>query len=171
MKRKILKTFQHFFIRFSFHRYWQFTGPANTLRVFHVETTWKWSIPRRFNVDYTWYVSSGIPGKGRRPLFIALYHLHLLTNINYLFATLLVRWLPRILIASLVANRRLVDKIHHLIDDDDDDDGVVISVCLFDDSILGFCYSSLTRKADRFELIPTIIFELQANLLTRCAIT
>ena len=27
--------------------------PTNTPRVFHVETTWKWSFPRRFNVEYT----------------------------------------------------------------------------------------------------------------------
>ena len=31
---------------------------ANTLRGFHVETTWKWSLPRRFNVEYTWCVCS-----------------------------------------------------------------------------------------------------------------
>ena len=170
MKRKILKTFQHFFIRFSFHRYWQFTGPANTLRVFHVETTWKWSFPRRFNVDYSGMFLVGYQGK-EGDHYLLLFTTSTCSQIfNYLFATLLVKWLPHILIASVVANRRLVDKIHHLIDDDDDD-GVVISVCLFDDSILGFCYSSLTRKADRSELIPTIIFELQANLLTRCAIT
>ena len=27
---------------------------TNTLRVFHVETTWKRRYPRRFNVEYTW---------------------------------------------------------------------------------------------------------------------
>ena len=30
--------------------------PAKTPRVFHVETTWKRPFPRRFNVEYTWYV-------------------------------------------------------------------------------------------------------------------
>ena len=27
--------------------------PTNTAREFHVEKTWKWSFPRRFNVEYT----------------------------------------------------------------------------------------------------------------------
>ena len=30
--------------------------PTNTPRVFHVETTWKRSFLRRFNVEYTWCV-------------------------------------------------------------------------------------------------------------------
>ena len=30
--------------------------PTNTPRVFHVETTWKRPIPRRFNMKYTWCV-------------------------------------------------------------------------------------------------------------------
>ena len=30
--------------------------PTNTPRVFHVETTWKRSFPRLFNVKYTWCV-------------------------------------------------------------------------------------------------------------------
>ena len=30
--------------------------PTNTPYVFHVETTWKRSFPRRFNVEYTWNV-------------------------------------------------------------------------------------------------------------------
>ena len=29
---------------------------ANTPRVFHFETIWKRLFPRRFNVEYTWYV-------------------------------------------------------------------------------------------------------------------
>ena len=32
------------------------TFPTNTPRVHHVEKTWKRSFPRRFNVEYTWYV-------------------------------------------------------------------------------------------------------------------
>ena len=31
-------------------------NPTNTPRVFHVETTWKPSFPRRFNVEFTWCV-------------------------------------------------------------------------------------------------------------------
>ena len=31
-------------------------NPTNIPRIFHVETTWKRSFPRRFNVDYTWCV-------------------------------------------------------------------------------------------------------------------
>ena len=31
-------------------------NPTNTLRGFHVETTWKRPFPRRFNVDSTWCV-------------------------------------------------------------------------------------------------------------------
>ena len=31
-------------------------NPANTPRVFYVETTWNCSFPRRFNVEYTWSV-------------------------------------------------------------------------------------------------------------------
>ena len=27
--------------------------PTNTAREFHVEKTWKWSLPRRLNVEYT----------------------------------------------------------------------------------------------------------------------
>ena len=32
--------------------------PTNTLRGFHVETTWKRSFPRCFNVESTWCVCS-----------------------------------------------------------------------------------------------------------------
>ena len=28
--------------------------PVNTLRVFHVKTTWKRSFPRYFNAEYMW---------------------------------------------------------------------------------------------------------------------
>ena len=31
-------------------------NPTNTSRVFHVETMWKRSFPRHFNVEYTWSV-------------------------------------------------------------------------------------------------------------------
>ena len=30
--------------------------PKNTQRVFHVETTWKRSFPRRFNMEFMWCV-------------------------------------------------------------------------------------------------------------------
>ena len=36
--------------------------PANTPSVFHVETTWKRTFPRRFNVEYTWSVCRVCPG-------------------------------------------------------------------------------------------------------------
>ena len=35
---------------------WNMEIPTNTPRVFHVETTWKRSFPRRFNMEYTWSV-------------------------------------------------------------------------------------------------------------------
>ena len=44
---------------FSLTRLFPYQGriyPANTPRVFHVETTWKRSFPRRFYVEYTWCV-------------------------------------------------------------------------------------------------------------------
>ena len=37
-------------------RFFQSMLPTNKPRVFHVETAWKRSFPRRFNVEYTWYV-------------------------------------------------------------------------------------------------------------------
>ena len=42
-------------------------------------------------------------------------------------------------------------------------------VCLFDDLILCFCYSNLTRETSGFELISTITLVLQSNQLTKCA--
>ena len=42
-------------------------------------------------------------------------------------------------------------------------------VCLFDDLILCFCYSNLTRETSGFELISTITHVLQSNQLTKCA--
>ena len=42
---------------FSLQNYLQLTGiPTNTSRGFHVETTWKRSFPRRFNVESAWCV-------------------------------------------------------------------------------------------------------------------
>ena len=34
--------------------------PTNTSRVFHVETTWKWTFPRHFNLEYTWFVCNSL---------------------------------------------------------------------------------------------------------------
>ena len=31
------------------------TFPTNTPRGFHFETTWKWPLPRRFNVKFMWF--------------------------------------------------------------------------------------------------------------------
>ena len=60
-------------------------------------------------------------------------------TLRYLFATLHVRWLSRIFIATLVFTRLLIDEIYHLIElpfewliDD------AIFVCLLDELILGF---------------------------------
>ena len=44
-------------------------------------------------------------------------------------------------------------------------------VCLFDDLILGFCYSNSTRENAGSEFASTIIFILQAIRLTKCAST
>ena len=33
--------------------------PTNSPRIFHVEATWKWLLPRHFNVEYTWCVCGG----------------------------------------------------------------------------------------------------------------
>ena len=48
-----------------FSRYWQWNQthyhsnhPINITRIFHVETTWKRSFPRRFNVEYTCCICS-----------------------------------------------------------------------------------------------------------------
>ena len=40
---------------------------------------------------------------------------------------------------------------------------------LFDELILGFCYSNLTLEAGRFELASSNTLVLQANQLTKCA--
>ena len=40
---------------------------------------------------------------------------------------------------------------------------------LFDELILGFCYSDLTLEAGRFELASSNTLVLQANQLTKCA--
>ena len=49
------------------------------------------------------------------------------------------------------------------------DDAMFVSICLFDDLILGFCYSNLTRETGGFELASTITIILQVNQLTECA--
>ena len=46
---------------------------------------------------------------------------------------------------------------------------MLVSVCLFDDLILGFCYSSLSLETGGFELTLTINLELLVNRLTMCA--
>ena len=72
------------------------------------------------------------------------------------------------LIATLVFTRLLLDEIYHLIElpferliDD------AMFVCLFDELILGFCYSDLTWETGEFELASTITLVLQANRLTK----
>ena len=49
------------------------------------------------------------------------------------------------------------------------DDAMFVSICLFDDLILGFCYSNLTWETGGFELASTITIMLQVNQLTECA--
>ena len=85
-------------------------------------------------------------------------------TLRHLFANLHVRWLSRILIATFVFTRLLLDKIYHLIElpfewliD------YAMFVCLLDELILGFCYSDLTLKTGGFELTSTITLVLQAN--------
>ena len=90
-------------------------------------------------------------------------------TLRHLFATLHVRWLSSILIATLVFTRLLLDEIYHLIEllfewlTDD-----AMFVCLLDELILGFCYSSFTLETSGFELASTTTLVLQANQLTKC---
>ena len=72
------------------------------------------------------------------------------------------------LIATLVFTTLLLHGIYHLIElpferliDD------AMFVCLFDELILGFCYSDLTWETGEFELASTITLVLQANRLTK----
>ena len=113
---------------------------------------------------------TGQQGKGGKHL---LFHSSTSTRsrtLRHLFATSHVRWLSRILIATLVFTRLLLDEIYHLIEllfewliDD------AMFVCLLDDFILGFCYSDLTLQTVGFELASTITLVLQANQLAKCA--
>ena len=40
----------------NFAKFLRTPFPTNIPRVFHVETTWRRSFPRRFNVEYKWSV-------------------------------------------------------------------------------------------------------------------
>ena len=78
------------------------------------------------------------------------------------------------LIATLVFTRLLLDEISSLIKLALDwlidwliDDAMF--VCVFDELILGFCYSGLTWETGGFELVSTITRVLQANRLSKCA--
>ena len=42
-------------------------------------------------------------------------------------------------------------------------------ICLFDELILGFCYSNLTLETGGFELASTITFVLQCASHLKCA--
>ena len=46
----------------------------------------------------------------------------------------------------------------------------LIFVYLFDDLILGFCYSNLTRESGEFKFTSTITLVLLVNVLNKCAI-
>ena len=46
---------------------------------------------------------------------------------------------------------------------------MLISVCLIDDLILGFCYSKLKQETGGLELASTVTLIVQANQLTKCA--
>ena len=48
------------------------------------------------------------------------------------------------------------------------DDGMLISVYLLGDLILGFYYSYLTQKTSRLEFASTITHVLQTNQLIKC---
>ena len=91
-------------------------------------------------------------------------------TLRHLFATLYVRWLSRIFNRNAcfyqTATRWDLPPYRITI--------WVIDwwcnfVCLFDELILGFCYSDLTLKTGGFELASTITLVLQANWLTKCA--
>ena len=74
------------------------------------------------------------------------------------------------LIATIVFTRLLLDEIYHLIKLTSEwliDDAMF--VCLFDELILGFCYSDLTLETGEFELTSAITLVLHANRLTKCA--
>ena len=113
---------------------------------------------------------TGQQGKGGDHLFHSTTSTRSWT-LRHLFATLHVRWLSRILIATLVFTRLLLDEIYHLVElpfewliDD------AMFVCSLDELILGICYSDLTLETGGFELASTITLVLQANRLTKCAL-
>ena len=77
--------------------------------------------------------------EGRGPSFIPLYHLHQLTKLRHLFATLHARWLSRIFNCNAMLTRLLLNEIYHLIGLPFDwlvDDGMF--TCLLDKLFLGF---------------------------------
>ena len=91
-------------------------------------------------------------------------------TLRHLFATLHVKRLSRILIATLVFTRLLLNEICHLIKLPFDwliNDAML--VCLIDELILGFVTAILTWETVGFELTLTITLALQANRLTKCA--
>ena len=74
------------------------------------------------------------------------------------------------LIATLVFTRLLLHEIYHLIELPFEwlTDGAMFA-CLFDELILGFCFSDLTLEIGGFELALTITLVLQSNRLTKYA--
>ena len=46
---------------------------------------------------------------------------------------------------------------------------MLMSVCLLDDLILGFCHCNLRREPGGLELASSITLALQASRLTKCA--
>ena len=109
---------------------------------------------------------TGQEGKGGEHL---LFHSTTSTRtLRHLFATLHVRWLSCIFNCNACIYQTALDEIYHLIElpferliDD------AMFVCLFDELILGFCYSDLTWETGEFELASTITLVLQANRLTK----
>ena len=108
-------------------------------------------------------------GEGRWPCLIPLCHFHPLKNIIQTFICNFAceMWDDYyvFLIASFVATRLLLDEFYQcnelpfwLIDD-----AMFVSVCLLDELILDFCYSSFSLVTGGFELTSTITLSLQAK--------
>ena len=137
---KMKKFLKFFFIRVFFHRHWRFTEQQ---------------------------------GKGGHHL---LFHSITSTRsrtLRHLFPTLHVRWLSRLFNRNACVYKTVTRwdfqpyqisawLIDWLIDD-------AMFVCVFDELILGFCYSGLTWETGGFELVSTITRVLQANRLSKCA--
>ena len=92
-------------------------------------------------------------------------------TLSHLFATFHVRWLSHTFnrTACIYQTATRWDLPPYRITIWLIDDVMLVSVCLLEDLILGFCYSNLRRENGRLELASTITLVFQANRLTECA--